>query len=201
MPRNLLVSLTSHSPEVVSVRGWGGPGGEGGIQLVRQPPVFPREQVRVDAEGHGETGMAELALDVLGGDHSTQQQARVAVPELVRAARPEPGAAEQRSPGAMVHSAPVCDPPPMPRPRRRPAEDPAQAPLPLAAGKPSRETPEQLAKRLVSRRPSPPGIPHRVELALKISLPRVLVERLTARAIREGRSIEQLVMEIIEAAT
>ncbi len=88
----------------------------------------------------------------------------------------------------------------MPRPRRRPAEDPAQAPLPLTAGKPSRETPEQLAKRLVSRRPSPPGLPDRVELTLKISLPRALVERFTARAIREGRSIEQLLTEILEGS-
>ncbi len=102
----------------------------------------------------------------------------------------------------MVYASLVCDPPPiMPRPRRRPTDDPAQAALPLTAGKPSRETPEQLARRLVSRRPSPPGLPHRVELTLKISLPRVLVERLTARAIREGRSIEQLLTEIIEGAT
>ncbi len=88
----------------------------------------------------------------------------------------------------------------MPRPRRRPADDPAQAPLPVTTAKPGRETPEELAKRLVSRRPSPPGIPNRVELTLKISLPRDLVERLTARAIREGRSIEQLVMEMIEGS-
>ncbi len=100
----------------------------------------------------------------------------------------------------MVHSVALCDAPPMPRPRRRPTNDPAQAPLPLTTATPGRETPEQLAKRLVSRQPSPPGIPDRAELTLKISLPRPLLEWLTARAIREGRRLEQLVMEMIEAA-
>ena len=69
----------------------------------------------------------------------------------------------------MVYASLVCDPPPMPRLRRRPIDDPAQTPLPLTTAKPAnqgRETPEQLAKRLGSRRPSPPGIPNRVELTL-----------------------------------
>ncbi len=87
----------------------------------------------------------------------------------------------------------------MPRARRRPPADPAQPLLPLTtSAKPGRETPEQLAKRLVARRPSPPGIPDRAELTLKISLPRTLLQRLTARAIREGRRLEQIITEILE---
>jgi len=63
---------------------------------------------------------------------------------------------------------------------------------------PGRQTPEQIAKRLTARQPSPPGIPDRVELTLKLSLPRALVERLTAQAIREGRRLEQVIIERIE---
>ena len=55
-----------------------------------------------------------------------------------------------------------------------------------------------IARKLTSRRPSPPGIPHRVELALRISFPRTLVERLTAQAIREARRLEQVIIERIE---
>jgi len=88
-----------------------------------------------------------------------------------------------------------------PKPRRSrqldlptaPPADPRQPQKP-----PGRETPEQIARKLTSRRPSPPGIPHRVELALRISFPRTLVERLTAQAIREARRLEQVIIERIE---
>jgi hypothetical protein len=89
----------------------------------------------------------------------------------------------------------------MPRPLAR---RPEQLDLPTPpAGRPprsarGRETPEQIAKRLTGRRPSPPGIPDRAELTLKISLPRALVERLTAQAIREERRLEQVITEIIQ---
>jgi hypothetical protein len=62
-----------------------------------------------------------------------------------------------------------------------------------------RETPEQLAKRVVAKRPSPPGIPGRAELTLKLTLPRPVLEQLTVQAVHEGRRLEALVEEILEA--
>jgi hypothetical protein len=91
-----------------------------------------------------------------------------------------------------------------PKPRRSEQLD-LSAPPPVAPRQPQkapgRETPEEIAKRLTSRRPSPLGIPHRAELTLKISLPRPLLERLTAQAIRKECRLEQIITEIIESAT
>jgi hypothetical protein len=60
--------------------------------------------------------------------------------------------------------------------------------------------PEQVAKAVVAKRPSPPGFPDRAEITFRISLPRRTLERLTASAIREERKLEALVQEILEAA-
>jgi hypothetical protein len=59
-------------------------------------------------------------------------------------------------------------------------------------------TPEQLAKAAVAKRPSPVGRPDKVEVALRFTLPRAAMEKLTARAIREERSIESVVAELLE---
>jgi hypothetical protein len=59
-------------------------------------------------------------------------------------------------------------------------------------------TPEQLAKAAVAKRPKVLGRPDRVEVVLRFTLPRDVMERLTARAIREGRSIESVVAELLE---
>ena len=87
---------------------------------------------------------------------------------------------------------------PCPPRRRPPPSDERQAALPLSD--PRRPpTPEQIAKKAVAKRPTVPGRPDRVEVTLRFTLSRALMERLTARAIREGRSVEAVVAEILEA--
>jgi hypothetical protein len=90
----------------------------------------------------------------------------------------------------------------MPRPRREPSPDERQAALPLAKA-PARRTPptpEQVAKAVTDKRPSPVGQPTKVEISLRLVLPRAVLERLSARAIREGRNVEGLIQEILEGA-
>jgi len=88
----------------------------------------------------------------------------------------------------------LCDPVDMPRPARRPASpDERQATLPLAKA-PARSkgpTPEEVAKKVPDRDPSPPGQPDLAQLTLRLALPRAAVERLRARAIREGPEISR----------
>jgi hypothetical protein len=87
-------------------------------------------------------------------------------------------------------------------PRREPSPDPRQVPLPLAKA-PARRTaptPEQVAKALTDKRPSPPGQPTKVEISLRLALPRAVLERLSAQAIRQGRNIEAVVAEILAAS-
>jgi hypothetical protein len=43
-------------------------------------------------------------------------------------------------------------------------------------------------------------MPAKAEITLCLSLPRAALERLRARAIREGRKLEALVQEILEGA-
>ncbi len=57
---------------------------------------------------------------------------------------------------------------------------------------------EQLAKAAVAKRPKVLGRPDRVEVALRFTLSRAAMERLTAQAIREGRSVESLVSEMLD---
>jgi hypothetical protein len=90
----------------------------------------------------------------------------------------------------------------MPRLRRAPSPDPdeRQAALPLAKAPARRAppTPEEVAKIVTDKRPSPVGQPTKVEISLRLVLPRAVLERLSARAIREGRNVEGLIQEIIE---
>ena len=62
-------------------------------------------------------------------------------------------------------------------------------------------TPEQLAKAVVAKRPIPVGQPAKVELVVNLVVSRAAAERLTARAIREGRKLEALMGEILEGAS
>ena len=59
-------------------------------------------------------------------------------------------------------------------------------------------TPEAIAKIVTDRGPSPVGLPNRAEITLRLSLPRAVLERLRARAIREQRKLEALIQEILE---
>jgi hypothetical protein len=90
----------------------------------------------------------------------------------------------------------------MPRaPRRRPpSPDERQAALPLPAARRQAPTPEQTAKIVTAKRPSPVGQLDKAELTLRLVLPRAALERLTARAIREQRKLEALIQEILEGA-
>jgi hypothetical protein len=92
----------------------------------------------------------------------------------------------------------------MPRAARRPSPpaDERQAALPLAKApvRPKAPTPEAVAKSVTDRDPSPPGQPDLAQITLRLALPRATVERLRARAIREGRNLEGLVAEILASA-
>jgi hypothetical protein len=90
----------------------------------------------------------------------------------------------------------------MPRPRREPTSDDRQATLPLAKAPARRAapTPEAIAKTVTDRDPSPVGQPDLAAITLRLALPRVVLERLRARAIREGRKLEALIQEILEGA-
>ena len=89
--------------------------------------------------------------------------------------------------------------PPTPR-HRPPAPDERQAALPLPAGRRKPPTPEQTAKIVTAKRPSPVGQLDKAEITLRLVLPRAALERLTARAIREQRKLEALIQEILEGA-
>ena len=88
----------------------------------------------------------------------------------------------------------------MPRRRRASSPDDRRAALPLAKAPARRAppTPEQVAKAVTDKRPSPPGQPTKVEISLRLVLSRPVLERLSARAIREGRNVEGLIQEILE---
>ena len=87
----------------------------------------------------------------------------------------------------------------MPRPPRRPGDPPATVtPLPRATR--ARPTAEEIARAAVAKRPSPLGQPDKVELPLRLVLSRTAFERLTARAIRQGRKVEALIEELLETA-
>jgi hypothetical protein len=60
-------------------------------------------------------------------------------------------------------------------------------------------TPEQIAKVVTDKLKSPPGQADKAEVTLKVVLPRVVVERLMARASREGYpSLAALVQAVLE---
>ncbi len=60
-------------------------------------------------------------------------------------------------------------------------------------------TPEQIAKKATHRRQSPPGQPEKAVVTLRLLLPRPLVERLSARAIREDVPLAAVVEAILES--
>jgi hypothetical protein len=89
----------------------------------------------------------------------------------------------------------------MPRaPRRRPPlPDERQAALPLPAARRTAPTPEQIAKIVVAKLPSPPGMPEKAQITLRLVLPRAVLERLSARAHREKYpSLAALVQRVLE---
>ena len=67
-------------------------------------------------------------------------------------------------------------------------------PVPKRAAKISR--PEEAAKIAVSRRVKPSAVPGHVKLILTLDIPGEPAERLSAQAIREGKILEAVVMEI-----
>jgi hypothetical protein len=82
---------------------------------------------------------------------------------------------------------------------------PKPRPNPPGAGiaKASEESPpdpEQIAKVVTAKLPSPVGMPEKAEISLRLVLPRAALERLSARAIRQQRKLEALVQEILEGA-
>lgn len=90
----------------------------------------------------------------------------------------------------------------MPKPRREPSPDERHATLPLAKAPARRAapTPEQVAKAVTDKRPSPVGQPTKVEISLRLVLSRPALERLTVRAMREQRKLEALIQAILEGA-
>lgn len=85
------------------------------------------------------------------------------------------------------------------RPRR--ARRPARAAAPAAQ---TRRRPavaaEEIARSAVAHEAAGGASRGRVKLPLTLDLDRGLAERLTARAIREGKNLEALVAEILEAS-
>jgi hypothetical protein len=60
--------------------------------------------------------------------------------------------------------------------------------------------PEQAAKLAVARRAKPSPVPDHVRLLLNLEIRRNLAEQLSLRAIREVKTIEAIVIELLEAA-
>jgi hypothetical protein len=61
--------------------------------------------------------------------------------------------------------------------------------------------PEQEAKSYIERRPKSSVVPGNAKLTFTLDIPHELAERLSARAISEGRNLEAVVMEMLEAAS
>ncbi len=61
--------------------------------------------------------------------------------------------------------------------------------------------PEEAAQVAVACRTRPSAVPGNVKLTLTLDVPRALAERLSARAIREQKNLEGIVVEILGAAT
>src|SRR5262249_34321567 len=58
--------------------------------------------------------------------------------------------------------------------------------------------PEQIARIAVERRAKPSVVPGHVKLTLTLDLPRSLAEQLTTRAMRAGKSLEALVLDVLK---
>ena len=57
-----------------------------------------------------------------------------------------------------------------------------------------------MAKAAVAKLASPVGVPDKAELAVRLVLPRVTLERLIAHAIRDGVNVQGLIEALIVAA-
>lgn len=93
-----------------------------------------------------------------------------------------------------------------PRPRDRDMPEQLRLALPAPAppeAKPktaSTRSAEEAATIAVARRTKPSVTPGHVKLTLTLDMPRALVERVSARAIREGKNLEAVIMEILGRA-
>jgi hypothetical protein len=84
------------------------------------------------------------------------------------------------------------------RPRNQ-REGPEQLPLVVPPKTRAGVEPEQAAKVAVARRAKPSALPDHVKLVLTLDLRRALAERLSAKAISEGKNLDGVVIEILEA--
>jgi len=87
------------------------------------------------------------------------------------------------------------------QPARHERDTPQQLPLvaPVAKVRPRNVDPEAVAEIAIQRRAKPSGVPGRVKLVFTLELRRALAERLSAKAIREGKNLEAIIIEILEA--
>ena len=87
------------------------------------------------------------------------------------------------------------------RSSRAPRNGPEQLPLVAPARPRAALEPERAAKLAVARRAKPSSRPGHVRLILTLDLPRALAERLSAKAIRDGKNLEAIVSEMLEDAS
>jgi len=59
--------------------------------------------------------------------------------------------------------------------------------------------PEQAAKLAIGRRAKPGALPDHARLVLTLELRHALAEQLSAQAIRSGKNLEAIVIDILEA--
>src|SRR5262244_3254631 len=87
------------------------------------------------------------------------------------------------------------------QPSRQERDTPQQLPLvaPVANVRPRNVDPEAVAKIAIQRRAKPSAVPGRVKLVFTLELRRALAERLSAKAIREGKNLEAIIIELLEA--
>jgi hypothetical protein len=74
------------------------------------------------------------------------------------------------------------------------------APLPVKSTAVSARSADEAAKVAIARRAKPSGVPGHVKLVITQDIPRALAERLSARAIRQGKNLEAVVIEILDEA-
>ena len=90
--------------------------------------------------------------------------------------------------------------------RRRPTPargilDQPELPLAPPRRRPGLVEPEQAAKVAIARRAKPGAPPGYVRLVLSLELRRALAEQLSARAIREGKNLEGIMIDLLEAGS
>jgi len=83
------------------------------------------------------------------------------------------------------------------RPPRDQLESPEQLSLVVPPNRRPGVDPEQAAKVAIARRAKPSAVPDHVKLVLTLELRRALAEQLSAKAIREGKDLEAIVLEFL----